>query len=75
VVDDVSEVFATVEIPFPSLSDDLVGLRPWRHDDAAAMLDAFTDPDFDRFSDWAPQTEADVLAHIARQEERRRGAS
>jgi hypothetical protein len=34
-----------------------------------AQLEAFSDPLFQRFSDWAPQTEADALAYLAEHEQ------
>jgi hypothetical protein len=40
----------------PPLADDVVRLRPWHGSDVSAMLDAFADPWFQRFSDWAPRT-------------------
>jgi [ribosomal protein S5]-alanine N-acetyltransferase len=53
------------ELRVPSLADDVVVLRPWREADLPAQLEAFSDPFFQRFSDWAPQTEADALAYLA----------
>jgi RimJ/RimL family protein N-acetyltransferase len=57
---------------FPSLADEVVRLRPWRETDVPALLEAFRDPWFQRFSDWAPETEADALAYLAEQEPARR---
>ena len=71
-VDDAHNVVVAVGIPFPELSDDQVRLRPWRRDDVPAMLVAFTDPVFDLHSDWAPETDVDLFAHLNRLEERRR---
>jgi [ribosomal protein S5]-alanine N-acetyltransferase len=53
---------------FPSLADDVVRLRPWREADIPAQLEAFGDPVFARFSDWAPRTAADALAYLAAHE-------
>jgi hypothetical protein len=50
----------------------VVLLRPWREADVPAQLAAFSDPFFLRFSDWAPQTEADALAYLAGHERARR---
>jgi RimJ/RimL family protein N-acetyltransferase len=63
-----------VELPFPSprLADDVVVLRPWRETDVAAQLEAFSDPRFQHFSDWAPHTEADARRHLVEQEQARR---
>ncbi len=59
---------------FPSLADEVVRLRQWREADVPALLEAFRDPWFQRFSDWAPETEADALAYLAEREPvRRRG--
>jgi RimJ/RimL family protein N-acetyltransferase len=62
------------EIPFPSppLGDDVVLLRPWRETDVPAMLDAFSDPLFQSFSDWAPRTEADAHSQLVEYEAARR---
>src|SRR4051794_11965361 len=62
------------ELPWPSppLSDEVVTLRPWCEHDAPAMLAAFEDPVFQRFSDWAPTTRAAVLEHLAWLEAARR---
>ena len=56
----------------PSLADQVVLLRPWREADVPAQLDAFSDPFFLRFSDWAPRTEADARAYLAAHEQARR---
>lgn len=63
-----------VEIPFPlpPLGDDVVLLRPWRETDVPAMLDAFSDPLFQHFSDWAPRTEADTHNQLVEYERARR---
>ena len=62
------------EIPFPSppLADDVVLLRPWRETDVRAMLDAFGDPVFQYFSDWAPRTETDAHSHLMKHERARK---
>jgi RimJ/RimL family protein N-acetyltransferase len=61
------------EIPFPSppLGDAVVALRPWRETDVPALLNAFTDAWFQRFSDWAPETETDAHRHLATYEQAR----
>ena len=45
---------AEIAFPSPPLADEVVHLRPWRETDVPAMLDAFADPVFQSFSDWAP---------------------
>ena len=55
----------------PSLADETVRLRPWREADVPAQLQAFSDPWFQRFSDWAPRTEADAHAYLAAHERAR----
>ena len=50
--------------PAPPLADDLIRLRPWRDDDQPAVVTAFADPTFQRFSDWEPDD-------LATQEQRR----
>jgi len=50
--------------PAPPLADDLIRLRPWREDDQPAVVTAFADPTFQRFSDWEPDD-------LATQEQRR----
>jgi RimJ/RimL family protein N-acetyltransferase len=55
----------------PSLADEHVRLRPWRQTDVPAQLQAFGDPWFQRFSDWAPRTEADARAYLAEHEHAR----
>jgi RimJ/RimL family protein N-acetyltransferase len=59
------------ELRFPSLADDVVRLRPWREADVPAQLLAFSDPLFERFSDWAPRTTADACAYLAGHEQAR----
>jgi RimJ/RimL family protein N-acetyltransferase len=59
-------------LPTPPLADDVVALRPWRATDVQAQLAAFSDPFFQRFSDWAPRTEADARRTLVEQEEARR---
>ncbi|MBE2315316.1 GNAT family N-acetyltransferase [Solirubrobacter sp. CPCC 204708] len=51
--------------PSPPLSDGVVTLRPWQPDDIPAMLVAFHDPVFQRFSDWAPLTDAAAREHFS----------
>jgi ribosomal-protein-alanine N-acetyltransferase len=53
------------ELRVPSLADRVVLLRPWREADVPGQLEAFRDPVFQRFSDWAPRTEAEALAYLA----------
>jgi RimJ/RimL family protein N-acetyltransferase len=60
------------ELRVPALADDVVRLRRWRETDVPAQLEAFSDPLFQRFSDWAPQTEADALAYLVEHEQARR---
>src|SRR4051794_27810742 len=55
----------------PSLADETVRLRPWRETDVPAQLQAFSDPWFERFSDWAPRTEPDALAYLSAHEQAR----
>jgi RimJ/RimL family protein N-acetyltransferase len=59
------------ELLVPSLADEVVLLRPWRETDVPAQLEAFSDPFFQRFSDWAPRTEADARAYLAAHEQAR----
>ncbi|MEA2394465.1 MAG: hypothetical protein QOJ82_2356, partial [Solirubrobacteraceae bacterium] len=40
-------------LPTPPLGDCVAALRPWREADIAAQLEAFSDPLFERSSDWA----------------------
>jgi [ribosomal protein S5]-alanine N-acetyltransferase len=60
------------ELPVPSLADDVVRLRPWHGSDVSAMLDAFADPWFQRFSDWAPRTLAEAHDYLQQSERDRR---
>ena len=60
------------ELRVPSLADDVVRLRPWREADLPAQLMAFSDPFFQRFSDWAPRTEAEARVYAAECEQARR---
>jgi RimJ/RimL family protein N-acetyltransferase len=55
-------------LPTPPLGDDFVALRPWREADIPAQLEAFSDPLFERYSDWAPRTAADALRYLAEHE-------
>jgi [ribosomal protein S5]-alanine N-acetyltransferase len=55
----------------PSLADEVVALRPWRESDIPAQLEAFSDPWFQRFSDWAPRDEDEALAYLAAHEQAR----
>jgi RimJ/RimL family protein N-acetyltransferase len=56
----------------PLLTDGVVRLRPWRDSDVPAMLQAFGDPWFQQFSDWAPRTPAQAHAYLVRREQGRR---
>src|SRR4051794_10531249 len=56
---------AGTAFPAPPLGDSMVALRPWCEADIPAQLEAFGDPLFERFSDWAPRTEADARARLA----------
>jgi RimJ/RimL family protein N-acetyltransferase len=58
-------------LPIPSLADEVVLLRPWRETDVPAQLRAFSDPWFQRFSDWAPRTEAAAHVYLAAHERAR----
>ncbi|MDA0182160.1 GNAT family N-acetyltransferase [Solirubrobacter phytolaccae] len=62
------------ELPWPSppLADERVTLRPWREADVPAMVAAFHDPVFARFSDWAPLTESAAREHLVELEDARR---
>jgi len=62
------------ELRVPALADDVVRLRRWREIDVPAQLEAFSDPEFERFSDWAPHTEAEARAYLAELEQARRAA-
>ena len=53
------------------MADEVVRLRRWRETDVPAQLKAFSDPVFERFSDWAPQTEDDARAYLAQHEQAR----
>jgi RimJ/RimL family protein N-acetyltransferase len=63
---------AGLPLPTPPLADDVVALRPWRAADVPAQLAAFGDACFERFSDWAPRTEADARRALVEQEAARR---
>ena len=58
--------------PTPPLSDDVVALRPWRESDIPAQLEAFGDPVFAQFNDWAPTTYADAVRYLVGHEAARR---
>jgi hypothetical protein len=53
------------ELRVPTPADEVVRLRRWRETDVPAQLEAFSDPEFERFSDRAPRTEADARAYLA----------
>jgi RimJ/RimL family protein N-acetyltransferase len=61
------------ELRFPALAGEVVLLRQWHETDVPAQLRAFSDPLFERFSDWAPRTEPESLAYLAEHEQARRG--
>jgi RimJ/RimL family protein N-acetyltransferase len=64
------------ELQFPAvaLHDELVRLRSWQETDVRPQLDAFSDPWFQRFSDWAPRTEIEARRRHREDEfARRRG--
>ena len=46
---------AELRFPADGLEDVVVRLRPRRETDVASQLEAFSDPWFQRFSDWAPR--------------------
>jgi RimJ/RimL family protein N-acetyltransferase len=59
-------VVSTLPFPDPALDDGVVALRPWRVEDTAQKLAAFSDPLCQRFS-WSRETdyaEADARAHF-----------
>ena len=60
-----------ISFPSPPLGDDVVSLRAFRPTDVPALLDAFSDPVFSSFSDWAPQTEAEARDHLVEYERAR----
>src|SRR4051812_7158159 len=60
------------ELRIPSLADEVVRLRRWRETDIPAQLEAFSDPLFERFADWAPRTEAGARAYLDEHEQARR---
>lgn len=55
----------------PSLADEVVLLRGWRQTDIPSQLEAFSDPWFLRFSDWAPRTDLEAHAYLVKQEQAR----
>src|SRR3954452_5680393 len=63
------------ELPIPALADEVVRLRRWRATDIPAQLEAFSDPLFERFSDWAPRTEGAARAFLADHEDTRRAGT
>ena len=63
---------AELRFPADGLEDAVVRLRPWRETDVASQLGAFSDPRFERFSDWAPRTPSDARRHLAEDEQARR---
>lgn len=59
------------EIPFPSLADEEILLRPWREADIVHQLAAFSDPVFLQHSDWAPTNRAEAQRQLLEQEQLR----
>jgi RimJ/RimL family protein N-acetyltransferase len=61
------------ELRFPAaaLEDAVVRLRPWRESDVQSQLEAFSDPWFQRFSDWAPATAIEARRHQLEDEQAR----
>jgi ribosomal-protein-alanine N-acetyltransferase len=47
-------------------------LRRWRETDVPALLEAFSDPFFQYFSDWAPQTAVDAYRYLDEYEQARK---
>ena len=58
-------------LPFPSLKDDVVVLRPWAEADVDQQLMAFADPTFTTHSDWAPRNGGEARHRIVDQEQAR----
>ncbi|MCP3854649.1 MAG: GNAT family N-acetyltransferase [Actinomycetia bacterium] len=46
-----------IPLPDPPLSDDLIGLRPWRPPDAGALVAAWADPEIARWTTLPPRTD------------------
>ena len=46
-----------IPLPDPPLSDDVVGLRPWRPADAAALVEAWSDAEIGRWTSVPPRTD------------------
>jgi RimJ/RimL family protein N-acetyltransferase len=63
------------ELRIPPLADEVVLLRRWRETDIPAQLDAFSDPLFERFSDWAPNTLAGARAYLAEHDQARQAGT
>lgn len=59
------------ELRFPALEDAVVRLRSWRESDIQSQLEAFSDPWFQRFSDWAPATAIEARRHLLEDEQAR----
>jgi RimJ/RimL family protein N-acetyltransferase len=64
-------VLDVAELRVPVLANEVVRLRRWRETDVPAQLEAFNDPVFERFSDWAPRTEIDARAYLVQHEQAR----
>lgn len=58
-------------LPFPTLADDVVVLRPWDEADIPQQLEAFTDPELLTHSDWAPQSSGEARRRLVDQEQAR----
>jgi RimJ/RimL family protein N-acetyltransferase len=61
-----------LRFPAVALEDAVVRLRPWRPADVPSQVAAFGDPWFQRFSDWAPGTEAEARRRQLEDERARR---
>lgn len=46
-----------IPLPDPPLSDDLIGLRPWRSPDAEALVEAWADAEIGRWTSVPPRTD------------------
>lgn len=56
---------------FPSLADDVVVLCPWNDADVPQQLEAFADPVFEAYSDWAPRHDGEARQRMVDQEQAR----
>lgn len=69
---DYGEYVTELMFPTPALRDAVVLLRPWRETDVPWQLETFSDPWFQRFSDWAPRAEHEARRHLVEHEQARR---